>query len=342
MSDAVVLSGAVLKGPFGAGVLDVLTQEATIKALRLDVKRVVGASAGALSAAHYAAALHAGEEEGAGARLSKLWIEEATVLHSISPSLKAILGGRGFSSARKLRQVMEKGIQPKPGRRHVSLGLISADLQGTKTTIGNAPATVHEHIFWFHAADFSTKEGVERLFDAISASAAFPGLFQPVDLKLHGKLASFVDGGAVNNTPIQQALGHPMDVERVFVISPTPRVERFTERLTGIAYVSQLAEVLIEERLSRDLRDAVALNEGLRRLQEVVPDAEAREKILEAIGWAGKRVVETIEIRPRRALPGTAFSGWIHRDLREEYVAEGRLAGEHIVEHYLRHKRNGA
>ncbi|HEY2513056.1 MAG TPA: patatin-like phospholipase family protein [Polyangiaceae bacterium] len=342
MSDAVVLSGAVLKGPFGAGVLDTLTQEETIKALGLNVRRVVGASAGALSAAYYAAALHAGEEEGAGARLSKLWIDEATVFHSISPSLKAIFGGRGFSTARKLRQVMEKGIQPKPGRRHVSLGLVAANLRGSQTKIGNAPATIHEHVFWFHAADFSTPEGVEHLFDAISASAAFPGLFQPVDLRLHGRLASFVDGGAVNNTPIRQALGDPMDVERVFVISPTPRVERFSEQLSGIAYVSQLAEVLIEERLSRDLRDAAALNEGLLRLQETVPDAEAREKILEAIGWKGRRIVESIEIRPRRALPGTAFSGWIHKDLREEYVAEGRLAAERVVEHYVKHRRNGA
>ncbi len=103
---------------------------------------------------------------------------------------------------------------------------------------------------------------------------------------------SCIDGGAVNNTPLGYALDHPFEIDRVFVVSPQPRVasSRATDA-KGIGLAMHLADMLVEERLYRDLRGAYAVNAALARLAQVVPDAELRAQVLETVGWggAGKR-----------------------------------------------------
>jgi hypothetical protein len=53
--------------------------------------------------------------------------------------------------------------------------------------------------------------------------------------------------------------------------------------------------------------------------------------VLAALGWEGRRVVKLVEIRPEAVLPGSSFSGWFSKSLRQDYVAAGRAAAERAL-----------
>src|SRR5262249_17979180 len=114
-------------------------------------------------------------------------------------------------------------------------------------------------------------------------------------------------------------------------IIPYPRVATVAPELHGLSLASRLAEILIQERLVRDLSDALATNTALANLAKVEPDPEKRARILEAIGWADRRPIEIIEIRPREVLPGNAFSGLFSKDLREQYADAGAEAARRAL-----------
>ena len=332
MADALVIAGAVLKGSFAAGALAVLSDPAVHARLGLHVRRIVGTSSGALNGAYYAAAIHAGQEAHAGDRLADLWVSDGGVLDSIAPSMRAILARRGLSSTRKIAALLRASIAVQPSRRPVSLRLIATNLLGERVFIDGRAATTHEHVFSFDGADMATQEGLDRLFDAVAASAAFPGIFDPVELRVDGREATFIDGGAVNDAPIGYALDGGLGVDRVFIITPNPRIERPQGALRGLAYAAQLADILIDERLVRDLAETVRINGALVALERAEPDPARRAKVLAAVGWEGRRVVQLIEIRPEAVLPGSSFSGWFSKSLRKDYVAAGRAAAERALE----------
>ncbi len=331
MADALVIAGAVLKGSFAAGALAVLSDPAVHSRLGLRIRRIVGTSSGALNGAFYAAAIHAGQEAHAGDRLADLWVRDGGVLDSIAPSLRAVLARRGISSTRKIASLLRASIPVQPSRRPVSLRLIATNLLGERVFIDGRAATTHEHAFAFEGADMATQEGLDRLFDAVAASAAFPGIFDPVELRVEGRDATFVDGGAVNDAPIGYALDGGLGVDRVFVITPNPRVERPRGALRGLAYAGQLADILLDERLVRDLAEAEHINRALVALERAEPDPARRAKVLAALGWEGRRVVRLVEIRPEVVLPGSSFSGWFSRSLRQDYVAAGRSAAQRAL-----------
>jgi NTE family protein len=331
MADAIVLAGALMKGPFAAGALAVLSAPAVRARLGINIRRIVAASSGALSAAYYAHAIHVDEEADAGSRLSKLWIGRATLAGSIAPSLRAISARRGFSSAAKLRAILREKVRPAPARRPIELRLVVTNADGERSFVGGARATSHEHVFGFDGGDFATEEGLERMFDVVAASAAFPGLFEPVVLSAGARRIQCIDGGATDNAPLRAALEGAPEVTRVFVISPTPRVMGAPASLHGLSYVSRLAEILIEERLVRDLRDCEQTNDALAALEEAVPEVDCRRRVLGALGWSSRRRVQVIEIRPRHELEGNAFSGWFSRRLRKDYACAGVAAAQHAL-----------
>lgn len=227
--------------------------------------------------------------------------------------------------------LLRASIQPSASRRPVSLRLIATNLCGERVFIGGRAATTHEHVFSFEGADLATQEGLDRLFDAVAASAAFPGIFEPVQLRIEGRAGMFVDGGAVNDAPIGYALDGGLGVNRVFIVTPNPRVERQQCALRGFAYAAQLADILLDERLVRDLAETERINAALVALERAEPDAARRAKVLEALGWEGRRVVQLVEIRPEAVLPGSSFSGWFSKSLRRDYVAAGREAAERAL-----------
>src|SRR5436190_1517846 len=75
--------------------------------------------------------------------------------------------------------------------------------------------TTFEYVTEFIGASFDSSEGRRRLITAVTASAAFPLLFSPVDVDPVGPC---VDGGAVNNAPVSYGLDSP-EVTRVIVVT---------------------------------------------------------------------------------------------------------------------------
>jgi predicted acylesterase/phospholipase RssA len=180
---------------------------------------------------------------------------------------------------------------------------------------------------------------LEPMFRAIAASAAFPFVFAPVSLHIGGREVPAVDGGAVNNAPLLQAVAGAGEVDRIFVITPFPSVFDGPVPLHGLAYASHLADVLIEERMFRDLRDAAHQTRALARLAALSLESHTHHAVLEALGWTRRRPLEIIEVRPPKALEGDAFSGFFSRALREEYILEGRAAARSVIETIVRERR---
>jgi NTE family protein len=334
MADAVVLAGALMKGPFAAGALAVLSAPEIRERLAIDVRRIVAASSGALSAAYFTHAVHAGREDNAGSRLAGLWVERASLVGSIAPSVRAIAARRGFSSAAKLLGLLRENIPPVPCQRPIELRLVVTNADGERDFVAGARATSHEHVFAFDSGDFASEDRLERMFRVVAASAAFPGVFEPVVLSDGGRAIQCIDGGATENTPLRTALEGAPDITRVFVIAPTPRVATRRAPLYGFSYISRLAEILIDERLVRDLRECEHTNDALAALEQAVPDCDTRAQVLRALGWSARRHVQVIEIRPECELPGNAFSGWFSRRLRADYVNAGVLAAQRALAAY--------
>jgi predicted acylesterase/phospholipase RssA len=249
MADAIVLAGAAAKGAWSAGVLAELTEPAAQERLGLDIRRVVAVSAGAINAALLAAHVRDGTEGAAMALLEELWIDIGDTKGALDVSPRAILARRGISSSAKVRALLERFIPPSPsGTRPVDLAIVVANLNGEVDIVGSELATTYERCVQFTGDAFATKEGLAPVFDAVVASAAFPVVFEPEPITLGTRRVRCMDGGAVNNTPIKYALGEGEEIDRVFVIAPSPSVQRTPPNLHGVGLLSHLGEILVEER----------------------------------------------------------------------------------------------
>ncbi len=327
MTDALILAGGVAKGAFAAGVLSVLLGSEGKASGHVDVHSIVAASSGALNGAFVASLLHAGTEEKEVDRLTSLWLEDASFGRVFEPSAAGIFKLRGASGESKALGILRRAITPAPKVRTIELRLVVASLEGSVEELGGAPATTYERVFLYDAATFESAERLETMFRTVTASAAFPGAFVPVPLEIDGRTVDCVDGGAVNNTPLAYALLHPFEIDRVFVVSPEPRVNVPTLRdRKGLGLITHLADMLVEERLFRDLKEAYALNETLVRLEQTVPDAALRAHVIETLGWTGRKPITIVELRPPTALPGEVFDGFFSRELRQTYVTAGANA----------------
>jgi predicted acylesterase/phospholipase RssA len=321
--DAFVLAGGVAKGAFTAGALAVLTAPGS--GLSLSTRRIVAASSGSLSAAYLAASARAGTMATVGAELEELWLREATY-DAFDVSVNGVVTLAGISTSKKLRELLARHIRPSQGNGRIDLRLVTTNTAGALGLIAGSPATTFEHVFRFDGSAFDGAEHLESLFTAVCASSAFPGAFLPVQATIGGRAVPCMDGGIVNNAPLKHAIGDDRDVSRVFVITPYPRVFDEVPELRGLALVTHLAEMLIHERLFRDLREAESVNEALVRLETALPHREQRAAALEAIGWTGRKQLEIVEIRPPAPLAGGAFDGLFSRELRAEYIQAGETA----------------
>jgi len=234
------------------------------------------------------------------------------------PSLGAIVHFRGLGTADPALPLLLDAVAAWPvGDRPVNLRLVLTMLEGFDGRIGEEPATTYERAVLFDASTFHTRDGRERVCRTALGSAAFPGVFAPVDVP---DIGPCVDGGSVNNTPIKWAI---MDrrIRRVIVVTTTPLRVHPAEPFQGLQLVSDLADILINERLYRDLRDAESANAALRALDKLV--ATQLGDVKKALGW---EPIEIIQVRPARDLQGNAFSGFGSEDLRKQYVEAGRSA----------------
>lgn len=325
MNISVILAGAVAKGAFEAGALHVIAERG------IRVRRIVASSSGALNGTAYAAGVRACRERQATAELVDLWRERGNWGNAIHPNFLHLLGGNGLADSSNLLNLLRTNV--RPCRHHtpapIDLRIVVSPLNGVDGNIGDARATTYEKPLLFKDSDFDSEEGLERVFNAAVASAAFPGVFAPVDVP--GGVGPCLDGGVVNNTPVDYALDEGSDatIEAVVVIAPTPEIMPDHDgKLAGLDLLSRLVDVLINERLYRDLREAERINEIVVGLREIARqrgwDADEIEKIKEAVGLGGKRRVQLVRIRPLAPLPGNAFTGFVDRGARVIYLEAGR------------------
>ena len=338
---AVVLAGAVAKGAFEAGALAELTTR------DVSIRRIVASSAGALNGSVLAAAVHsANKPEDITAKMETLcntWIEKGDIWHAFHFRLFKALCGIGGADHKKLLQQLHSQIEPaKPGslENEIDLTMIVSPLKGEvseqETEEGKKEKTSSFELpMPFSGKDFVTPEGVRRVIDATAASASFPGAFIPFDLPGHGPC---IDGGTVNNTPLKYALAGPDPVDTVVVIAPTPADNSFSEAMAKdlhyFGLIGRLADMLINERIYRDLKEARETNAALKNIESNAKLKDLKEEILTAIGWGPRKQVEIISIRPhpKRPLPGNGFSGFIERKLRKQYVEIGQETAKEVLD----------
>lgn len=320
---ALVLAGAVAQGAFEVGVIQAL--------VRTDVRiaRIVATSSGALNGTVLAAALRRREPISGGETLAELWRDHASWNEVFHVSFRDLLRRDGLADQKRLIGLLREHISPIPvsDPAPINLRMIVAALRGCQGAIGARPATTFESVRDFDGEDFATAAGLERVFTAAVASAAFPLVFAPVEIDGVGPC---VDGGAVNNTPMKWALDGPVgaEIDAVVVVSASVERRTATPDVSGLAPLAgHLAGMLVEERLYRDLRDYAETNAGLAALDRMVADGKLTPALLgeikSVLGLADRRAVDILCVRPINELRGNAFAGFFDAGLRREYLDIG-------------------
>lgn len=322
-----MLAGAGAKGAFEAGCLDVLARAG------IGVSSVVGSSAGALNAAYYAAAIRADKEKDAASHLVDFWIEEAQWRNFIQPSIRPIIARRGFSGTTKLERLVRARLGTfVPGaRREVELRIVATALAGLQSWTPKLNIeTSHEYVHRFGGSDFDDAARLDEIAHLAVASAAVPGLFAPVSVP---NVGDCVDGGVVNLAPLRLALEDPT-VDRIFVVVPWPSETDATD-LHGARLAMHLVDILVGERLHRDLEAVDEVNRRLAALERLAAANEWSEfqfrQFKEAVGLHCARPISIVPMRPDVPLAGNPFTALRSKGLRRLYVRYGRTAAERAL-----------
>ena len=325
---AVILAGAVAKGAFEAGALHVLAQKLAESDGR--IVRIVAASSGALNGTLLASAVHSGDLPKAAKELASLWVREGGLFHAFHLSVGDVFARKGISDQQNLLRLLSSHVKPRPSGEEIDLRIVVASLRGVAGKIGDADATTYEKVLRFTKGHFETQEGLDEVFRAAAASSSFPGAFAPFDLGPQVGLC--IDGGAVNNTPVKHALENAA-VDSIVVIGTT--VENVQpgafDGLSGMNLAGHVADILINERLYGDLREAESVNTALRNLHELELAPEALARVKAALGWSNRRHVSLVRVRPLTPLAGSSFSGFFSPSLREQYVALGEERAREVL-----------
>ncbi len=318
---ALVLAGGLARGAFEAGALE------TLIGAGLNVSHIIGCSAGALNATGLAAAVRVGRPLDGARLITRVWEEEAN-LRAFTVDLRTLLRRRGvFSSAgvlRLLRRHVEPLVAGACELSPVRLDLVTTASAGVAGEIDGHPITTFEAVQTFDGRAFDSHAEREAIYRATAASAAVPVLFESVSIPGRGPC---FDGGLMDDAPIRLAAS--AGAGRVVVLLPYPAADSFPgDPPLGLRLLMHLFEVVIHERLFRDLRDAARINRAIVELDTLVRHGELTAtqaaRVRHLFGWRAE--LEIIVIRPERALPGSAFAGFLDRRLRCEYIDAGRRA----------------
>jgi predicted acylesterase/phospholipase RssA len=321
---ALILPGAVSKGAYEAGVIQVIAEK------HIPVHRIVATSSGALNGIAFAAGIRSGQEKQMARQLTEMWIDDGGWGTALSFSPWTFMRGRGISDRQGLLTMLKKMIKPVGdlGKADIDFRVIVSPLKGVVGKIGNSPASTYEQVINFTGEDFDTPERLEQVFEVTMAACAFPGLFAPVEIK---GLGPCVDGGAVNNAPIGYAL-QENDITDILMPVPFPELIPPTTTKHGLGFLNHLIEILINERLFRELKNANSVNEDVNALTSLVSKGIITSKQLEIIKQTLRiRHVQITEIRPEQTLCGNPFSGFFSKSARTKMVDEGRSAALKIL-----------
>lgn len=329
MSTALILSGAVAKGAFEAGALCYLAEK------RVAISRIVSTSAGSLNGAVFAAGIRHNLPSLAASALKSLWTEHGSWGDVLQLSPSGLFHLQGLSSLAPIIELVKsalerlgnagQGDEPRPSIR---LQMITTRLNGALRRRGSVSSTTFEHVLEFAETDLDDPNRRDAIARGAAASAAFPFLFEPLEL---GALGPCADGGAVNNTPISYALDSS-DVDRIIAVTGNPLRLPAPESLRGADLLGQTVDIVINERLFRDLAQAQQVNAKLAGVEAALAASAASpqttQAVLSALGW---RKLDIVEIRPEHHLEGNSFSALGDRRLREKYIEIGWRTAERIL-----------
>ena len=273
----------------------------------------------------YAVGIRSGQEKEAAKSLSAAWIKYGGWQDTFSLNFMTFITGRGLSNSSGILKMMRESIKPCTGdkKRDVELRILVTPLNGAVNSIGKKPATSYEKIITFTGPDFDTQERLDKVFKVVTAACAFPGLFLPVEIE---GLGPCVDGGVVNNAPLEYAL-EQSDVNRVLIPVTFPAVMERRSWISGFGLLNHLIEILINERLYRDLKDAQSINHNLDHLKSMVDKNIINQDQLNQIQSALYiRNVDITEIRPTMTLKSGPFAGFFKKRDRILLVEAGRQA----------------
>ncbi len=330
-SIAVVLAGAVARGAFEAGVIRALAEAKNIR-----IVRIVAASSGALNGTLLASGVRNDDVPGAAETLKTLWLDHASWTEVFHARLGELLHGVGVSDQVRLLALLRDHVKPSTPDvpADINLRIMVAPLRGVAGHIGDTAATTYEAFQEFDTDAFASAASLAPVFAAATASAAFPIVFTPVELP---GLGPCVDGGTVNNTPVGHALDGDVGARVDAIVVVSTAVEQATKpaELHGLGLIGHLAEMLIDERLYRDLNEAIDVNRRLAALDQLVTDghlaAAQRDQVLAALGWQERRQIELIRIRPIQEIAGNAFSGFFDRAVRADLLEAGYQRGVTVL-----------
>lgn len=320
---ALVLIGAVAKGAFEAGALEVVASR------DIEVRRIVATSSGALNGTALAAGVRARRTREAAAELVDVWRDEASLFRVIHPNLRGILQGRGISDQTKLLELLRRHVRPCTAvdPAQVEMNIVVAPIRGCEGRIGEVPTTTYSRTLTFGGEAFDSAQGLERVFEATVASAALPILFMPVELP---EIGLCTDGGLVNIAPVLSALGPDggATLDAVLVVAAAPALISASRRqYRWLHIVARQIDMIFAEWLYKDLHRARQINEILVRLDDLTARGEGSPQVAAMramVAPPAGRPTPILSIRPAARLPGTVFSGFTDKGIREEYLDLGR------------------
>jgi Dyp-type peroxidase family len=307
---AVILGGAAGKGPFAAGALGVVVQHQR----EFEIACVVGTSSGALNAAVFAAGLRVGRAQEAADDLEQLWRDTANAAHIVTMGMRENI----------VKSALAK-FAGYPETYPIKLRIAITTLDGKEVFANRRHYTTHETIRHFQGADFASKPGIDDIARHAIASAAIPFIFPPV--RLDG--TTYVDGGVVDNAPIAWALRQDEEIEDLLVITSDPRVTARPRFITRLPFSSVL-NVVLHERLTRDLLEAYSFNKELKQLEAMGVDMQ---RVRRELKW---RQLKIVEIRPPQETPGGFVTGFFCKSQRIANLDAGRNAATQALEERLR------
>lgn len=185
--DILALSGGGSDGAFGAGVLTGWTARGD----RPEFEQVTGVSAGSIIAPF----AYLGPEY--DAQLKEIWTQYRTDQLVVPQVVSGLLGGQALADTGPLRDLMTKYIDRE------FLKKVAREYQrGRLLTVGTTNLDAKRPVVWNMGAiarHYDNPQAVQLFRDVILASAAIPGLFPPVNIKVKadGKIYDemHVDGG---------------------------------------------------------------------------------------------------------------------------------------------------
>lgn len=131
----------------------------------------------------------------------------------------------------------------------------------TKKLIVTATNWVTGAIVHFRNSDFYNDRGVH----AILASSALPGIFPAV--RIEGDI--FVDGGVVENTPLDPAIESGATELHVIYLNPHPQFIPLNAEPNTFETVLRVYELMLATKINEDIESARWINAGIRILSQL-------------------------------------------------------------------------